>query len=264
MRIDKFLSESYKISRTKAQELIKQGLVFYDDKLVDKVSFEVVSENKVFVKDSKQYVSRGAYKLLGAIKDFNLNFKEKVVLDIGASTGGFTEVALENGAKKVYAVDIGENELSPILQKDGRVINMHSTDFRSLTRDICKDVQMIIGDVSFVSLKHIFPKIVELFGNKIEVCILFKPQFECGLEQAKKYKGVVLDKKLHVKLLTDFVKYLQCLGFKISGLNYSKIKGKQGNIEYLFYLNGNKEKNYELKTLVYVAFVKLKVNNRFE
>ena len=258
MRIDKFLSESYNISRTKAQELVKQCLVFYDGKLVNKVSFEVDNENKLFIKDSKQYVSRGAYKLLGAIKDFNLNFKEKVVLDIGASTGGFTEVALENGAKKVYAVDIGANELSPILQNDDRVVNMHSTDFRNLTIDKCKDVQMIVGDISFVSLRHIFPKIVELFSNKIEVCILFKPQFECGLEQAKKYKGVVLDKKLHVKLLTDFVIYLESLGFKISGLNYSKIKGKQGNIEYLLYLNGNQKKDFELKALVDNAFAKLK------
>lgn len=254
MRVDKFISEKFTISRTKAQELIKNGLVFYADKKVDKVSFNVENENLILIKDNKQYVSRGAYKLLGSIDAFDLNFKDKVVLDIGASTGGFTQVALEHGAKKVYAVDIGKNELAQVLKNNNKVVNMNSTDFRDIAKDKLKDVEMIVGDISFISLKHIFPKILDLFGNKIEVCMLFKPQFECGIEQAKKYKGVVLDKKLHIKLLTDFVCYLQNMGFLISGITYSNIKGKQGNIEYLFYINGKKFYNFDINNLVCDAF----------
>ena len=150
MRVDKFISEKFTISRTKAQELIKNGIVFYADKKVDKVSFNVENENLILIKDNKQYVSRGAYKLLGAIDAFDLNFKDKVVLDIGASTGGFTQVALEHGAKKVYAVDIGENELAQVLKNNNKVVNMNSTDFRDIAQDKLKDVEMIVGDISFI------------------------------------------------------------------------------------------------------------------
>lgn len=258
MRLDKLVSEKNKISRTKAQELIKNGFVFVCDKAIDKPAFEVEEESDVRVEENQSYVSRGAYKLLGAIDDFNLNFKDKVVLDIGASTGGFTQVALDNGAKKVYAVDIGENELFESLKKDKRVVNYNSTDFRNLKINMCLDVQMIIGDVSFISLKNIFPKIIELFGNKIEICILFKPQFECGKDLAKKYKGVVKNRSIHIKLLKDFCSYLKNNNFKISDLTYSKIKGKSGNIEYLFYLNGEDISLFEIDSVVDKAFGTLK------
>jgi len=254
MRLDKLVSEKNKISRTKAQELIKNGFVFVCDKAIDKPAFEVEEESDVRVEENQSYVSRGAYKLLGAIDDFNLNFKDKVVLDIGASTGGFTQVALDNGAKKVYAVDIGENELFESLKKDKRVVNYNSTDFRNLKINMCPDVQMIIGDVSFISLKHIFPKIKELFGCNIEICILFKPQFECGKELAKKYKGVVIKRNVHLELLKDFCSYLEINNFLISGLSYSKIKGKSGNIEYLFYLNGVKNNKIDVLNVVESAF----------
>ncbi len=258
MRLDKFVSEKNKISRTKAQELIKNGFVFVCDKAIDKPAFEVEEESDVRVEENQSYVSRGAYKLLGALDDFNLNFKDKVILDIGASTGGFTQVALDNGAKKVYAVDIGENELFESLKMDKRVINYNSTDFRNLKINMCNDVQMIIGDVSFISLKHIFPKIKELFGSNIEICILFKPQFECGKDLAKKYKGVVKNRSIHIKLLKDFCSYLKNNNFKISDLTYSKIKGKSGNIEYLFYLNGEDISLFEIDSVVDKAFGTLK------
>ena len=258
MRLDKLVSEKNKISRTKAQELIKNGFVFVCDKAMDKPAFEVEEESDVRVEENQSYVSRGAYKLLGVIDDFNLKFKDKVVLDIGASTGGFTQVALDNGAKKVYAVDIGENELFESLKKDKRVVNYNSTDFRNLKINMCPDVQMIIGDVSFISLKHIFPKIKELFGSNIEICILFKPQFECGKDLAKKYKGVVKNRSIHIKLLKDFCSYLKNNNFKISDLTYSKIKGKSGNIEYLFYLNGEDISLFEIDSVVDKAFGTLK------
>ena len=254
MRLDKFICEKFNISRSKAQQMIKNQLIYVKEQMVDKVSFEVDNQDEIVVKEHKNYVSRGAYKLLGAIQDFKLNFNDKIVLDIGASTGGFTEVALEHGAKKVYSVDIGKDELDESLRENKKVVNLSGIDFRELVFDRCFDVNFIVGDISFISLKNIFPKIIELFGNKIEICILFKPQFECGKDLAKKYKGVVKNRAIHIKLLKDFCSYLQSSNFVISGLTYSKIKGKSGNIEYLFYLNGENTIPFEIDSVVENAF----------
>lgn len=258
MRLDKYISEKLNVSRAKAQEIIKSKLVFVKNKMIDKVAFEVDYEDEIDVKEHINYVSRGAYKLLGAIQDFKLNFKDKIVLDIGASTGGFTEVALQYGAKKVYSVDIGKDELDKSLRKNKKVVNLSGIDFREINIDNCADVNFIVGDISFISLKNIFSKIIELFGNKIEICILFKPQFECGKDLAKKYKGVVKNRSIHIKLLKDFCSYLKNNNFKISDLTYSKIKGKSGNIEYLFYLNGEDISLFEIDSVVDKAFGTLK------
>ncbi len=204
------------------------------------------------------YVSRGAYKLLGAIEKFGIDLNGKVVLDIGASTGGFSEVCLENGAKKVYALDVGKSQLDKKLKLDKRVVDIENTDFREVSKEVFQDVDFITGDLSFISLRHIFPKIVEIFGASKEICMLFKPQFECGKEFAKKFKGVVLDKKLHKNLLEEFCLYLKGLGFKISGLCYSSIQGKEGNIEYLFYLNGEQNFDGNVSKVVDEAFEILK------
>ncbi len=246
----------YFSSREKAQECIKKGEIYVNGKAVKKPSFLVSEGDKVENNCKEEYVSRGAYKLKGADEKFKLDFVDKVVLDIGASTGGFTQYALLKGAKKVYSVDVGRGELSPVLQVDGRVTNIEGQDFRTLDKNICPDVNMIIGDVSFISLKHIFPKIVEMYGEKIEVVMLFKPQFECGKEAAKKYKGVVLDKKLHIKLLEDFLVYLTTFGFKVCGLTVSSIRGKEGNIEYLFHLNGANCQEINIEKIVNTAFGK--------
>lgn len=255
MRLDVFLVESGEFtSREKAKEAIKNGCVFVDGKEVTKASAEVGDGAKVEVKKTDNFVSRGAYKLRRAYEVFDFSFGGKVVLDIGASTGGFTQFSLLNGAKKVYAVDVGRGELSPLLISDKRVVNLENTDFRKLPKDICADANLIIGDVSFISLKHIFPKIVEIFGCKTEIVMLFKPQFECGAEIAKKFKGVVLDRRLHEKLLTEFLEYAVAFGFSVSNLTYSDLRGKEGNIEYLFHLNGPSNAAFSVKDVVSAAF----------
>ena len=257
MRLDRVVCEKLACSRVRAQEVIKSGAVFVDGKMQTKPAFEVEGQ-KVEIKEGKMYVSRGAFKLAGAIEKFGFDLNGKVVLDIGASTGGFSEVCLENGAKKVYALDVGKSQLDKKLKLDKRVVDIENTDFREVSKEVFQDVDFITGDLSFISLRHIFPKIVEIFGASKEICMLFKPQFECGKELAKKFKGVVLDKKLHKNLLEEFCLYLKGLGFKISGLCYSSIQGKEGNIEYLFYLNGKQNFDGNVSKVVDEAFENLK------
>ena len=254
MRLDKYLFENKGInSREKAQSLIKQGFVLVDGKSILKPSYELLCNENITILDYPKYVSRGAEKLLGAVKSFDLDFTGKIVTDIGASTGGFTQVALEKGAKRVYAVDVGKGELDKSLAEDEMVVNIENTDFRSLSYDRVKDTNMVIGDISFISLRYIMPKIKELFGCP-EMVILFKPQFECGMEIANKYKGVIKNASIHRKLLKDFLLYLPTIGFYACGLTFSPIQGKSGNIEYLFYLNGTKPFSFSIDNVVKRAF----------
>lgn len=254
MRLDKYLFENgYASSRSKAQSLIAEGLVCVNGKIIDKASYELFCNENITIFSHSEYVSRGAYKLITAIEKFNIDFKERVVIDIGASTGGFTQVALEHGAKKVYAIDVGRGELAESLASDRRVVNLENTDFRAIKKEQVQDANIIVGDISFISLKHIFPKIKELFNN-IEIVILFKPQFECGKEIAKKYKGVIKDKSVHKSLLKDFLFYLQGLNFAACNLTYSQVTGKSGNIEYLFSINGKEKANIDVDSVVDAAF----------
>ncbi len=247
-RLDSFITHKLNIkSRSKAQAIISQGLVLVDGKEA-KPSLLVDENSHIQILEHEEYVSRGAYKLLGAIKSFNLDFKNKVVLDVGASTGGFTEVALNYGAIKVYSLDIGKDELDKSLASDKRVVNLQGRDIRSLNFEEVCDVEIIIGDLSFISLTKVLPTIKALFGNK-ETMFLFKPQFECGKELAKKYKGIIKDKRLHIKLLNNFVAYCQSLDFPVCNICHSPITGGDGNIEYLIYFNMTKE-NFDIKQLV--------------
>ena len=257
MRLDSFIAQEQSISRTRAQTLIKEGCVKVDDVLIEKVSFEVDEKNKVVVVAKDDYVSRGAYKLVCAIAEFKLDFCGKTVLDMGASTGGFTQVALAHGAKKVYSVDVGHGELSPLLANDKRVENMEGRDIRSLSKEEVHDAEMVIGDLSFISLKHILPVIHNLLG-KVECVLLFKPQFECGKEVARKYRGVIKDKVIHKSLLKEILEEIKIYGFRLSGLTYSSIKGKEGNIEYLLHLNGKIAFSPSVPEIVDKAFSILK------
>lgn len=256
MRLDKFLADK-KIfaSREKAQTAIKEGQVFVDGKIVKDCAYLVGENSEIRLENSHNYVSRGAHKLAGAIKSFNLDFNGKIVLDIGASTGGFTQVALDNGAKKVYALDVGSGQLADVLKQDSRVEDLSHTDFR--TSQKLEDVNFIVSDLSFISLRHIIPKMIESY-NGVEAMLLFKPQFECGPIVAKKYNGVIKDRKIHQKLLDDFTQYLTFFHIKISGLTNSPITGKSGNIEYLFHLNGEKSSVFDVKKIVESAFSALK------
>lgn len=255
IRLDSFIVEhGYVSSRQKAQAAIKDGYVFLNGKLSFKPATLVKETDDVCVTQLDNYVSRGAYKLEKAIDIFGLNLKEKTVLDIGASTGGFTQVALRHGAQKVYAVDVGSGELDLSLREDKRVVNIENQDFRLLSKDICPDVDMIIGDVSFISLRHIFPHIQDLFGTQIEMMMLFKPQFECGAKIAKKFKGVVLDKKIHLDLLQQFSIFLKGLGFHVSAVTFSPIQGKSGNIEYLLHIKDDACEKVSFEDVVNEAF----------
>ena len=255
-RLDILISSKYSLSRSKAQQLIEEELVKVDDKIITKPSMLIEEDQEITIIEHKSYVSRGAYKLLKAIDFFALDFKDKVVLDMGASTGGFTEVSLEAGAKKVYSVDVGKGELEKSIACNNKVINMEGRDIRTLSKDECSDTQIVVGDLSFISLKHILPKIKELFNN-IECVLLFKPQFECGKDIAKKYKGVIKDKNLHKKLLKEVQQEINIYGFAISNLTYSPIKGKSGNIEYLLYLNGKSSFDFLIDDIVNDAFKNL-------
>ena len=189
-RLDLYLAKQNNISRAKAQNLIQSGKVLIDGKVTIKPAVIVDDKNSVKVILEDDYVSRGAYKLLKAADFFKIDFQNKVVLDIGASTGGFSEVALQKGAKKVYAVDVGEGQLDESLVKNDKVVNYEKTDIRILQKDMAPDCNLVVGDISFISLQKVLPHIRKLFGN-IEIAILFKPQFECGKLIAKKYKGVI-------------------------------------------------------------------------
>lgn len=252
-RLDLVVSERYKLTRTRAQTLIKDGKVMVEGIVITKPSFEVCEEVQIVVDMDNMYVSRGAYKLVGASERFGLCFEGRVALDMGASTGGFTQVLLQGGATKVYAVDVGHGELDASLACDERVVNMEGRDIRGLVGDELPGVDLVVGDLSFISLKNILPKINQLFG-KIECILLFKPQFECGKEIARKYRGVIKDKVIHKRLLREFLEELKIYGYEVCGLCHSPIKGKEGNIEYLLHLNACKKLEFDVDKVVENAF----------
>lgn len=253
IRVDNLIAQRENISRSRAQVLIKEGKVEVEGKVVSKPSFLVEENALVKVNFTENYVSRGAYKLKKALEMFDVSVKDKIVLDMGASTGGFTQVALEHGAKKVYSVDVGKGELDKTLSLNDRVVNMEDTDIRALTKSMVADTEIVVGDLSFISLKHILPKVNDLLG-KIECILLFKPQFECGKEIARKSRGVVKDKTVHKNLLIDFIEEIKSYDFIISNITFSPIKGKSGNIEYLLHLNGKHDKNLDIQKIVNDAF----------
>ena len=232
-RIDVLLFEkNYYNSREKAKEAIKSSKVKLNGQLVTKPSLEV-EENCEFETLPFSFVSRGGIKLQKAIETFKIDLKDKVVLDIGASTGGFTEVCLKNGAKKVYAVDTGKDQLDETLKTNSKVVNLEQTNYLNL--DCSKfNIDFVVIDVSFVSLTKILPKVATDFKN-VGLVALIKPQFEVGLEYAKKHKGIIKDEKMHKKVLENIKNLLKNLNFSIFGEIESPIKGGDGNKEFLIY-----------------------------
>ncbi len=232
MRLDIFLVEKgFYPSREKAKQAITSGRVFIDGKVEKKPSFQCDDNAKVNCKPF-EYVSRGGFKLEKALLEFNINLLGKVVLDVGASTGGFTDVCLINGAKKVYAVDTGHGQLAEKLLFDERVINLEKTNYLSLDKAKISDAEFVVIDVSFVSLTHLLPKIWQDF-DKVEVVALIKPQFECGAVYAKKHNGVVKDEKERTKAISNVVDCAKSLGFSVDKVINSPIKGGDGNEEFL-------------------------------
>ena len=250
-RIDKEMSERLLApSRSKAQELINLGVVFCNDKKIDKANFLVNKEDKIIIKDNKllKYVSRGGLKLEKALDYFNINVKDLISMDIGSSTGGFCDCLIQNGIKKVIAIDVGRNLLHDSL-KNNKLIELHEeTNFKEIESSYFKDIDIITCDVSFISIKAIIEKIFRE-NIKVEGIFLIKPQFECGKDLAYKYKGIILNKKVHIKIIKELFKYFNNLDFYIKDFTFSPISGGDGNIEYLVYLSNkistNKKINIE-------------------
>ena len=296
MRLDDKVKEIFNISKTKAQKYIREGIVKIDDKIItkpgyilkdgEKYNIEIIEEKNRYI-----YVSQGALKLKKAVEEFNLEeiLKDNICIDIGSSTGGFTEILLENGVKKVYSIDVGTSQLDEELKKNNKVISIENTDFRNIQIDKENkfqndNIDTIVGDLSFISLKKIIDKIVEISPKNI--ILLIKPQFEVGEDIARKYNGVIDDKKKHIEIIEDIISYyLEKLNnnnkkndksykysdnekYILKGLTYSEIlinnlKEKK-NIEYLMYIGKNRKKldtdlekeknNYDVKEIVEKAF----------
>lgn len=234
-------------SRERAKKAIMAGLVFVNNQRCDKAGFEVDEESRIEVKgDPIPYVSRGGLKLEKAMKNFGLDLSEKVCMDIGSSTGGFTDCMLQNGAKKVFSIDVGYGQLAWKLRQDERVVCMERTNIRYLTIEQTKEFADFASiDVSFISLKLVLPKCKELLREGAEIVALIKPQFEAGREKVGK-KGVVREKSTHIEVIQMISDFAINNGFEILDLDYSPIKGPEGNIEYLIYLkNSNKEYEFD-------------------
>ena len=296
MRLDDRVKEIFNISKTKAQKYIREGIVKIEDKIITKPGYILKDEEKnnieiIEEKNRYIYVSQGALKLKKAVEEFNLEeiLKYNICIDIGSSTGGFTEILLENEVKKVYSIDVGTSQLDKKLKKNNKVISIENTDFRNIQIDKENkfqndNIDTIVGDLSFISLKKIIDKIVEISPENI--ILLIKPQFEVGEDIARKYNGVIDDKKKHIGIIEDIIsyyldklnnnsvnnknyKYSDNQKYILKGLTYSEIlinnlKEKK-NIEYLMYigkdidsLENNIEKkekyNYDIKEIVEKAF----------
>ena len=224
-------------SREKAKAVIMAGLVYADGQKADKPGNEYSSQVHLEVRgDPLKYVSRGGLKLEKAMQAFPIRLEGKICMDIGASTGGFTDCMLQNGARKVYAVDVGYGQLAWSLRNDPRVVNLERTNIRNVTpQQIGEQVAFASVDVSFISLRLVLPVAVNLLGPGGEMVCLVKPQFEAGREKVGK-KGVVRDRAVHVQVLESAVGYALDNGFSILGMEFSPVKGPEGNIEYLMYL----------------------------
>lgn len=224
-------------SRERAKTTIMAGDVFVDGQRVDKPGTAVDPEKKIEVRGvALPYVSRGGFKLEKALKVFEFDPAGLTCIDCGASTGGFTDVLLQNGAKKVYAVDVGYGQLAWNLRNDERVINMERTNVRYISNEQIPEVlDLAVMDLAFISIKLVIPAVAELLKENGDILCLIKPQFEAGREKVGK-KGVVRDKAVHLEVLESFLDFVPTAGFTAMGLSFSPIRGPEGNIEYLGWL----------------------------
>lgn len=238
IRLDVALFErGFVDSREKGKALIMAGLVYVNGQKETKAGTSVKSEDCIELRGEKMpYVSRGGYKLAKAIDEFGLKLDGCVCMDIGASTGGFTDCMLISGASKVYSIDVGYGQLAWKLRSDSRVVNMERTNFRYVTHEkIPEEIDFASVDVSFISLKHIIPPMKELLKQGGQAVCLIKPQFEAGKEKVGK-KGVVREISTHIEVVENIYNFVLENGFKVLNLDFSPIKGPQGNIEYLIYI----------------------------
>ena len=251
MRLDQYLTENGLVeSRNKGASLIKSSYVKVNGKIVLKPSYNVLQTDDIKIIKNDKYVARSAYKLLTAINNFKLDFKDKIVVDIGASTGGFTQVAIENGAKKVYAVDVGHSQLHKLLLNNDKVKNFEKINARFLEKSLFEDeIDIVTCDVSFISIKKIIPAISRVLNkNSIAVCLI-KPQFELEKKNISK-SGVANDKKLVYKSILSIFDFAKDNELYLENFSFCGIKGESGNIEYIALFNKIKHDiNYNLLKL---------------
>lgn len=229
-------------SREKAKAIIMAGQVYVDNQKADKCGTSYEETVNIEVRGNVlKYVSRGGLKLEKAIQNFDFDLNDKITMDIGASTGGFTDCMLQNGAKKVYSIDVGYGQLAWKLRTDERVVNLERTNMRKVTREQVPDeIDFFSVDVSFISLKLILPVARELMAENAQAVCLIKPQFEAGREKVGK-KGVVRDPAVHIEVVQNIIDFCLQNGFDVLNLDFSPIKGPEGNIEYLIHLKKSEE-----------------------
>ncbi len=258
MRLDKELVEKSLVpSRSKAQELIKEGFILVNGKTINKANYIVKETDIIEIKenDKLKYVSRGGLKLEKAINEFNIDMTNKTVMDIGSSTGGFTDCALQHGASKIIAVDVGTNLMHETLRNNSKIDLHEQNNFKEFESNYFKEIDIAVCDVSFISLKRIIDKIASE-NVSIDMVCLIKPQFECGKEIADKYKGVILNKQIHIDIIKDMIDYFNQKGFFVKNITSSPIRGGDGNIEYLTLISNKADKNINIniEELVYKCF----------
>lgn len=250
MMVNRGLAES----REKAKAIIMSGIVYVDNIKEDKAGSTFDEKAQIEVRgNTLKYVSRGGLKLEKAMDCFGVSLAGKVAMDVGSSTGGFTDCMLQNGAVKVYSVDVGHGQLAWKLRNDERVVCMEKTNIRYVTPDDIEDrIEFASIDVSFISLTKVLSPVKELLTDDGEIVCLIKPQFEAGREKVGK-KGVVRDQKVHVEVVEMIVDFARQIGFKTLDLSYSPIKGPEGNIEYLLYITKDQtkeNKEFDIKAMV--------------
>ena len=241
-------------SREKAKAIIMSGIVYVDNNKEDKAGTTFDETAKIEVRgNTLKYVSRGGLKLEKAMDHFGVELAGKVCMDVGASTGGFTDCMLQNGAVKVYSVDVGHGQLAWKLRNDERVVCMEKTNIRYVTpEDIDDKIEFASIDVSFISLTKVLPAVKELLTDSGEIVCLIKPQFEAGREKVGK-KGVVRELSTQIEVVEMIVGYARSIGFRTLHLSYSPIKGPEGNIEYLLHISKDESKTdeeFDIKALV--------------
>ncbi|MDR0930565.1 MAG: TlyA family RNA methyltransferase [Clostridiales bacterium] len=244
LRLDQYLVDNnYFPTKTKAQAIIMMGNVYINNQKATKAGAKVLDDDTIEVRGGEEkYVSRGGYKLEKAIEVFGISLEGKVAMDIGASTGGFSDCMLGVGAARVYCVDVGYGQLAWKIRNDERVVNFERTNIRYLEASKVDKLDFASVDVSFISLGLVLPKVYELLGERGECVCLIKPQFEAGREKVGK-RGVVRDRLVHIEVIDKVIDIAFGLGFSVKGIDFSPIKGPQGNIEYLIYLKKGEKKS---------------------
>lgn len=255
-RIDiELVNRNYFDTRSRAQLEIKNKIVYCNNKLVTKNSLDVTEKDIIEIKgNSIKYVSRGGLKLEKAITNFKIDLNNKIMLDIGSSTGGFTDCALQNNIKNVIDIDVGNNQLVDKIKNNPKVYVFENTDIRNFENKLLDNIDIITIDISFISVTKILDKIKTITNAKEIICLI-KPQFECGKSLADEYKGIILNKEIHKEVINKVINSFQNIDYNLQGLTYSPIKGGNGNIEYLAYFSKkNNNKTFNINNIINDAF----------